>query len=159
MAASKSTISQEVESLLNTYNLKKEHWSKPVSRDHLIVFIKHFGFTWREPRLYKGLLVSNYRSIFNDIKNNSHSEDDKKHDFFFVWKEVEGNEATYQALINGLLRAECEKGAKYVCKLLCISELPQSEWPSTVLQVSYVLRVSVNLSCIQYTQCSHLVWV
>ena len=119
MSAKRFATSTEAASLLTSYNLKEEHYSKEVGREHLIKFIKYYGHTWRNEHLYKHL-VSNSKTIISDIENEQkYSEEDRRHEFFLKWQKVWGSEATYAALVNALLKAkceDCEKGAIRNCR-------------------------------------------
>ena len=52
----------------------------------------------------------------DDIDRNSKDESDKRYDFFIVWKEKKGAEATYKALVNALLLVDCKNDAEYLCQ-------------------------------------------
>ena len=137
MSAKRFAISTEAASLLTSYNLKEEHYNKEISRDHIIEFIKYYGHTWRKEHLYKHL-VSNSKTIISDIENErKYSEEDKRHQFFLKWQEARGSEATYEALVNALLKAKCEKGAKYLCKVLQVSvgiDTREGKWDAQTMQ-------------------------
>ena len=54
----------------------------------------------------------------DDIDRKYGDERERRYNFFMEWKERMGAEATYKALINGLLKIGCRGDAEYVCQLI-----------------------------------------
>ena len=56
--------------------------------------------------------------IVNDIDHLAIDEDEKRLKFLQTWKRAKGSDATYEELINALLKIGCLKDAESVCRIL-----------------------------------------
>ncbi len=93
---------------------QRKDFSKQVSDSH----IKEMSWThcrkWRHLPPHLGI----ENTVKDDIDRRFVDEREKKYDFFIEWKERKGADATYEALINGLLKIGCESDAEYLCQLI-----------------------------------------
>lgn len=69
---------------------------------------------WRLLVVYLGLKAI----VVSDIEREVTSEEERRSNFFSLWRNEKGTGATYRTLIEALLEINCGSDAEYVCDLL-----------------------------------------
>ena len=93
-----------------------ESLDKPVTDSILNEIAATHCDAWRSLPPYLDLPIS----VLSDIEQNHDSDEKKKMEFFKLWKERKGSEATYRKLIGALfaLKTKCVEDAESICRLL-----------------------------------------
>ena len=105
-----------LDSILRLFNLTHEDLRKKVSHKHVGKFKCEW---WRLPAY-----LDMDPKIKDDIERNRGLTDEpmKRQNFFEQWKHLNGENATYEALVNALLECERRADAEDVCKLLLVDK-------------------------------------
>ena len=99
---------------MEDYQISDKECSKQVSDIHLQKLTRTHITKWRLLPPILGL----EEAMKDDIDHESGDEGEKQYKFFTGWKEMQGADATYKALINALLKIGCRSDAEYVCQLM-----------------------------------------
>lgn len=121
--------------LLQHYKLTEECCDRQVTDSHLEDISGCCCGQWRSlpSHLEMEMLVA------RDIEHEHTTEQEKRKDFLFAWKQKKGFHATYRKLVNALLRIDCRDDAGKVCKLLqesFFTQQPRSPLESNPTQTS-----------------------
>ena len=103
---------QQKKDLTQRYQLTQDVLNQPVSEEHILEIRK--TIPWRDVGPY--LLGTGPK--FEDIHRDGHDEEDKRRLTLAKWQETEGNDATYDRLIEAMVKAEKNKAASEVCCLI-----------------------------------------
>lgn len=104
-----------IDSLLEHCQLERAVLCTKVTNEHLEVISRTVltGELWR--RLAPHLKVD--RNVVDNIEYDYRNEESKKYAFLCKWSEINKGEATYERLIEGLLKINASAAGK-VCQLL-----------------------------------------
>ena len=100
--------------MLHHYNLTEDVCGQQVSPVHLEDISRSHCKHWRKLPAHLGLP----EIMASDIDRKQVEESEKRHIFFFGWKDRKGSDATYRSLISALLKIDCRQDAESICKLL-----------------------------------------
>ena len=106
----------ESELLMREFELTEEHSNQQISDLHLEVISRTSSKQWRSLPPYLELPDTNI--LVGDIERDGQNEGERRHNFFFTWKDKKGTLATYRMLVHALLKINCRGDAEKVCKLL-----------------------------------------
>ena len=112
-----STVS--ISSLIDCYELSNESLKLTVIDRHLDEIARTSCRQWKSLATRLGVP----RIVVDDIDACQVSEEEKRRNFFFKWKSMEGSNATYRRLIKGLVEIRSQEDAESVCKLLMESNV------------------------------------
>ena len=107
-----STVS--ISSLIDYYELEEESLDLQVTDKHLDEIARTSCRQWKSLSTCLGVPSI----VVDDIDARQVSEEEKRRNFFFKWKSIEGSKATYRRLIEGLVEIKSQEDAESVCKLL-----------------------------------------
>ena len=86
-----------------------EYPDESVMRDEDIEeFSRQYGDKWRKLPAHLGLRTI----VATDVDALSMKEDGKRHEFFTVWKQRRGRQATYKKLFDALNKIQCVEDAE-----------------------------------------------
>ena len=100
--------------LQKQFNLTDRDLSKPLSEVNLDKISNSLHLDWTRLPPYLGLK----HGVTEDIERSHRGEAEKRQQFFWKWKSVEGAEATYGKLILALLEIERREDAENICEIL-----------------------------------------
>lgn len=104
------------------YDLTEERCNRRISEIHIGDISRSICRKWRSLVAYLGLK----EIVISDIEHEAVGEEERRCNFFTLWRNEKGSEATYKVLIGALLDIKCRSDAEYVCQLLMhTSEHPQ----------------------------------
>ncbi len=101
-------------SMLNRFNLDEAECKREVTKAHIEELCKTNCTQWR---LLPSRLDVETISV-GDIEAKTVEENERRHCFFFEWKQIKGSAATYRHLIIALLDIKCDEDAADMCKIL-----------------------------------------
>ena len=107
-----STVS--IQSLVDYYELSEGSLDLQVSDRHLDEIACTSCRQWKSLATRLGVPSI----VVDDIDARQVSEEEKRRNFFFKWKSIEGSNATYRRLIEGLVEIRSQEDAESVCKLM-----------------------------------------
>ena len=85
---------------------------KPIPDAHLDQISRTCSEKWR----YLPAHLELPDSMATDTARDGKNEEERRHIFFFGWKQTKGSHATYRRLVNAFLKIECREDAENVCK-------------------------------------------
>lgn len=103
---------QKKEDLIRQYHLTQGVLNKPVSDEHILEVQK--TIPWREVGPY--LLGRGPK--FDDIDRDGHDEEEKRKLTLDKWQDMLGDDATYDGLIEAMVKAGKNRAASEVCNLI-----------------------------------------
>ena len=103
---------QQKRDLIQCYQLTPDVLNRPVSDEHIIEIQK--TISWRDVGEY----LLGRGPEFTDIDRDGHNEADKRRLMLNKWQEAKGDDATYDKLIEALVKAGKIEEASGVCFLI-----------------------------------------
>ncbi len=110
-----------VKTLMESFGLREEDYSREMTEAHLEEFTHDYGENWRTIHAHLDIKSIVARDI--DRKEN---EGEKRYAFFIKWKSLKCSGATYKKLVYALLKINCRNDAEAVCVMLRSSLEPGS---------------------------------
>ena len=104
---------QKKSELIERYGLTAAVLNKTCSDEHILEIRENIS--WREVGQY---LFPRARVRLSDIERDGHDEEEKRRLMLDVWQEREGDGATYDKLIEAMVKAGKNAQATEVCKLI-----------------------------------------
>lgn len=101
-------------SLIEQYQLSEEDCNSVISTEHLEKISDGHCLRWRLLPPFLGVEGSTIDIIERDFVE----EKEKRHAFFFQWRQMKESEATYKTLISALLGNRSTEDAHSLCKML-----------------------------------------
>lgn len=115
------------EYIMNLLNVPESACNEKITNVHLQEIALKRCRKWRDLLV----LLDMEKTEADDLDRKQISETEKIKEFLEKWKQVNGSEATYKALMNALLKIQYRDDAEFVCKLAFESKQPQDKKDET----------------------------
>jgi hypothetical protein len=133
LIASILSMAFSVSVLMVQYGLTEDQCNKQISKVHIGDISRSACRKWRLIPAYLGMKDI----VISDIEHEATSEEERRNNFLNLWRDEQGNGATYRVLIEALLEIKCRSDAEYICQLL---QNPSSKYMEPTSQKSMVCR-------------------